>query len=68
MAPPVLEVKRLQTHFATRQGVVRAVDDVSFRVGRGEVFGLVGESGCGKSMTGLFILGLVEASGQVVGG
>ena len=68
MAPPVLEVKHLQTYFVTRQGVVRAVDDVSFCVGRGEVLGLVGESGCGKSMTGLSILGLVDAPGRVVGG
>ena len=63
-----LEVRGLSTHFASRAGLVRAVDDVSFRVGRGEVMGLVGESGSGKSVTGFSILGLVDPPGRVVAG
>ncbi|HEY4374850.1 MAG TPA: ABC transporter ATP-binding protein [Burkholderiales bacterium] len=63
-----LEVKNLSTHFFTRQGVVKAVNEVSFTVGRGQVMGLVGESGSGKSMTGYSIMGLIDAPGRVVGG
>ena len=65
---PVLWVDHLQTHFKTRQGVVRAVDGVSFALERGRVLGLVGESGSGKSMTGLSIMGLIDPPGQQVGG
>jgi peptide/nickel transport system ATP-binding protein len=65
---PTLEVRNLQTHFFTRAGVVKAVDDVSFTVGRGKVLGLVGESGSGKSVTGFSIMGLVDAPGRIVGG
>ena len=68
MSPAILDVRHLQTHFFTRQGVARAVDDVSFSLQPGEILGLVGESGSGKSMTGFSLLGLVEAPGQVVGG
>jgi peptide/nickel transport system ATP-binding protein len=68
MPEPVLEVRDLQTHFATNQGVVRAVDGVSFSVDEGEVLGLVGESGSGKSATGFSILGLLDPPGRVVGG
>ncbi len=64
----LLEVKNLQTHFPTRAGVVRAVDDVSFYLDKGELLGLVGESGCGKSMTALSIMRLVAAPGRIVGG
>ncbi|MFT8244661.1 ABC transporter ATP-binding protein [Roseomonas sp. BN140053] len=67
-APPTLEVRHLQTHFFTRAGVVKAVDDVSFTVGRGKVLGLVGESGSGKTVTGFSIMGLVDEPGRIVGG
>ncbi|NKC31746.1 ABC transporter ATP-binding protein [Falsiroseomonas selenitidurans] len=67
-APPTLEVRNLQTHFFTRAGVVRAVDDVSFTIGRGKVLGLVGESGSGKTVTGFSIMGLVDPPGRIVGG
>jgi peptide/nickel transport system ATP-binding protein len=63
-----LSVEGLKTHFFTRGGVVKAVDDVSFSVGPGEVLGLVGESGSGKSITGFSILGLVDPPGRVVAG
>ncbi|WP_298015325.1 ABC transporter ATP-binding protein [uncultured Castellaniella sp.] len=65
---PLLEVRGLQTRFYTRAGVVNAVDDVSFTLGRGRILGLVGESGSGKSVTGFSIMGLVDKPGRVVGG
>ncbi len=65
---PTLEVRGLSTHFFSRAGVVRAVDDVSFTVRRGHVMGLVGESGSGKSVTGFSLLGLVDPPGRVVAG
>ena len=65
----VLEVENLQTHFFTNDGVVRAVDGVSYSVRRGETLGVVGESGCGKSVTALSILRLVASPpGRIVGG
>ena len=67
-ATATLEVRNLRTHFFTRAGVVKAVDDVSFTVRRGKVLGLVGESGSGKTVTGFSVLGLVDAPGRIVGG
>ena len=64
----LLEVRNLQTHFPTRAGLVRAVDDVSFYLDRGELLGLVGESGCGKSMTALSIMRLISPPGKIVCG
>ena len=66
---PLLEVKGLKTQFFTQDGVVRAVDDVSFYVMPGETLGVVGESGCGKSMTGLSIMRLIpNPPGKIVAG
>ena len=59
--PPILEIDGLQTTFHTRDGVVRAVDGVSCRVHRGEVLAVVGESGCGKSVTALSVLRLIPS-------
>ena len=64
----LLEVRDLRTHFPTRAGLVRAVDGVSFYLDRGELLGLVGESGCGKSMTALSIMRLIAPPGKIVGG
>jgi peptide/nickel transport system ATP-binding protein len=68
MNEPTLRVEHLRTHFFTRHGVVKAVEDVSFSVGPGKILGLVGESGSGKSMTGNSIMGLVDPPGRVVAG
>ena len=68
MSSNVLEVRNLKTHFFIRDGIVKAVDDVSFSIGRGKTLGLVGESGSGKSVTALSILRLVDEPGRVVGG
>jgi peptide/nickel transport system ATP-binding protein len=65
---PLLEVKGLRTSFYTRDGVVRAVDGIDFHVDRGEIMGLVGESGCGKSVTSLSIMRLVAKPGRIEGG
>jgi oligopeptide/dipeptide ABC transporter ATP-binding protein len=65
---PLLEVRNLRTHFFSRAGVVRAVDGVSFRLQRGEILGLVGESGCGKSVSSLSLMRLVDRPGRIVSG
>jgi len=67
-AAPLLEVRRLSTHFDTDAGVVKAVEDVSFTLDAGETLAVVGESGSGKSVTSLSIMGLVAAPGRIVGG
>jgi peptide/nickel transport system ATP-binding protein len=65
---PVLEVRHLRVEFPTRRGTLVAVDDVSFDIGRGEVLGMVGESGAGKSLTGMAIIGLLERPGRIAAG
>ena len=65
---PLLEVKGLRTSFYTRDGVVRAVDGIDFDVQRGEIMGLVGESGCGKSVTSLSIMRLIARPGRIEAG
>ena len=64
----LLEINGLRTHFDTRDGVVKAVDAVDLHVDRGEVLGVVGESGCGKSVTSLSIMGLIGHPGEIVAG
>lgn len=65
LAKPLLEVKSLRTYFYTEDGTVRAVDGVDFEVYPGEVLGIVGESGCGKSVTSLSVMRLISAPGKV---
>jgi peptide/nickel transport system ATP-binding protein len=64
----VLDVRNLKTYFFTDEGVVRAVDDVSFSVEKGKTLGLVGESGCGKSVTAMSIARLISPPGRIAGG
>ncbi len=66
--PHLLEINNLQTQFPTRAGLVKAVSDVSFYIDEGELLGLVGESGCGKSITALSVMRLISAPGKIVGG
>jgi peptide/nickel transport system ATP-binding protein len=68
MREPVLSVRNLRVEFPTRRGILVAVDDISFDIGPGEVLGVVGESGAGKSLTGAAIIGLLEPPGRVAGG
>ena len=68
LATPLLEVNHLSTSFFTDKGEVRAVEDVSFSIQAGQTLALVGESGCGKSVTALSIMQLVDSPGQIVGG
>lgn len=66
--PPRLAVDNLQSYFFTRNGLLKAVDDISFSIKHSETLALVGESGCGKSMTALSILRLLPEPGRIVGG
>lgn len=68
MSMSLLSVKNLKTYFYTSEGVVKAVDDVSFDIKKGEILSIVGESGCGKSITSLSILDLVPGPGAIAGG
>ncbi|MCC6466719.1 MAG: ABC transporter ATP-binding protein [Alphaproteobacteria bacterium] len=65
---PLLQVENLVVEFPTRRGVLRAIDDISFHIDQGEVLGVVGESGAGKSLTGAAIIGLLEPPGRIAGG
>jgi peptide/nickel transport system ATP-binding protein len=68
MTGPVLSVRDLRVEFATRRGVLKAIDGVSFDIARGETLGVVGESGAGKSVTGAAIIGLIDPPGRIAGG
>ena len=68
MSPPLLEVRDLCVDFPTRRGVLHALDHVSLSIAPGEILGVVGESGAGKSLTGSAIIGLLEPPGRIVGG
>ena len=68
MADPLLSVDGLTVEYWTNKGKIRAVDDVSFKLGKSEVLGVVGESGSGKSTMGLSLIGLVPYPGRIVGG
>jgi len=69
MAKPLLEVRGLKTYFFTDEGVVKAVDGIDFDISKGEIFGLVGESGCGKSVTALSLLRVIPSPpGKIING
>ncbi len=68
MAEPLLDVRSLRVEFPTRRGTLLAVDDVSFSIAAGEVLGVVGESGAGKSLTGAAVIGLLEPPGRIARG
>src|ERR1700747_34976 len=68
MSEPVLSVRNLRVEFVTRHHVLRAIDGISFDIAKGEVLGVVGESGAGKSVTGLAIIGLIDPPGHISGG
>jgi peptide/nickel transport system ATP-binding protein len=68
MTPELLEVSHLRVEIPTRRGTLTALDDVSFSISKGEVLGVVGESGAGKSITGAAIIGLLEPPGRIAGG
>ncbi|HDN74471.1 MAG TPA: ABC transporter ATP-binding protein, partial [Archaeoglobus sp.] len=64
----LLEIKNLRTYFFTKRGTIKAVDDVSFGIDKGEFISIVGESGCGKSTLAYSVIRLVEHPGKIVGG
>src|ERR1700732_5185235 len=68
MTEPVLSVRNLGVEFVTRHSVLRAIDGISFDIAKGEVLGVVGESGAGKSVTGLAVIGLIDPPGRIAGG
>ncbi len=68
MSQPVLSIRDLRVEFASRRGVLKAIDGVSFDIARGEVLGVVGESGAGKSLTGSAVIGLIDPPGRISGG
>ncbi|TXN72633.1 ABC transporter ATP-binding protein [Methylobacterium sp. WL6] len=68
MTKPVLSVRDLRVEFATRRGILKAIDGVSFDIARGEILGVVGESGAGKSVTGAAVIGLIDPPGRISGG
>ena len=68
MTEPVLSVRNLQVEFKTRRRALHAIDGVSFDIAKGEVLGVVGESGAGKSVTGSAVIGLIDPPGRIAGG
>ena len=69
MTPPLLSVSNLTVHFHTEAGVVRALEDISFSISAGEILGLVGETGCGKSVTASCVMRLIPTPpGRIVSG
>ena len=68
MPGPLLEVEHLRVEFPTRRGTLLAIDDISFSIAPGEILGVVGESGAGKSLTGAAIIGLLDPPGRIAGG
>jgi len=65
---PIIEVKNLETTFTTKAGPFRAVNNISYSINKGQTLGIVGESGCGKSVTSYSLMRLIERPGQVTGG
>ena len=67
MTVPVLSVRNLEVEFLTRRSTLRAINGISFDIAKGEVLGVVGESGAGKSVTGLAVIGLIDPPGRSLG-
>src|SRR6478609_4189021 len=68
MPDPLLDVRHLRVEFPTRRGTLLALDDISFSIAPGEILGVVGESGAGKSLTGAAIIGLLDPPGRIAAG